>query len=185
VEPNHEGQQRSLFKNPSLLIATGYAIFVALPHHLGPMRIFPMMPQSPINSLSPTELDYEFVKYGVQQWPVRSWILFTVLVGATCFHAAEGTMSIVQRRFTKTNKSRTPKEPAPSNASAHLSVRPQESQIGARSRRRRRLISWSLAFVVSSLVLGGLKVAASEPVAAFSAQLSRYLVIYQNSPIYW
>lgn len=61
-----------------------------LPMHYLIHRVFPSDPHPPIDALSPSELDFEYVKYGLTTWPIRSWILYTGLVVGVAFHAVEG-----------------------------------------------------------------------------------------------
>jgi len=69
-------------------------MFFFLPVHFLTHRLFPMSDTFPINALGPSELDYEYVKYGLTQWPWKSWFLyFGLVVGVSC-HAVEGTRMI-------------------------------------------------------------------------------------------
>ncbi|KIJ32424.1 hypothetical protein M422DRAFT_265755 [Sphaerobolus stellatus SS14] len=43
-----------------------------LPVHVLTHRWYPMTEAPPISALSPSELDYEFVKVGLSKWPVRN-----------------------------------------------------------------------------------------------------------------
>jgi hypothetical protein len=53
-------------------------------------RFNPSSNDAHILTLSPSELDYEFVKVGLTHWPVRSWVLYTGLVLCGLIHAFEG-----------------------------------------------------------------------------------------------
>jgi len=75
----------------SALSSTGYlTLFLLLPVHYLTHRVYPATPAAPIHSFGPAELDYEFVKTGLQTWPLRSWLLYTGLVGCVALHAVEG-----------------------------------------------------------------------------------------------
>ncbi|KAJ7577496.1 hypothetical protein C8J56DRAFT_367666 [Mycena floridula] len=52
-----------------------------LPIHFFTHRFSPQTLEAPILALGPSELDYEFVKFGLQQWPWRNWILYGALKG--------------------------------------------------------------------------------------------------------
>jgi len=75
----------------SVLSSTGYlTLFLFLPIHYLTHRVYPAIPAAPIHSFGPAELDYEFVKTGLQTWPLRSWLLYIGLVGCVALHAVEG-----------------------------------------------------------------------------------------------
>jgi succinate dehydrogenase/fumarate reductase cytochrome b subunit len=81
----------------SLLSSTGYlTLFLFLPVHYVTHRIYPAISDAPIHSFGPAELDYEFVKTGLQTWPLRSWFLYTGLVGCVALHSVEG-ISIITK----------------------------------------------------------------------------------------
>lgn len=75
----------------TVLSSTGYlTLFLFLPVHYFTHRIYPTISDPPIHSFGPAELDYEFVKTGLQTWPLRSWILYIGLVGCVALHSVEG-----------------------------------------------------------------------------------------------
>jgi succinate dehydrogenase/fumarate reductase cytochrome b subunit len=75
----------------SALSVTGYATaFFFLPIHILTHRLAPADPAPPIASLSPSELDYEYVKAALSGWPVRSKVLYAALVVGVAWHAADG-----------------------------------------------------------------------------------------------
>jgi hypothetical protein len=90
-------QTPSLLNRPftSLLSLTAYstALFF-LPIHFLLHREYPALPVEPIYSVGPASLDYEFVKYGLQTWPWRSWFLYTGLVGSVVLHLADGSARV-------------------------------------------------------------------------------------------
>jgi len=82
----------------SVLTATAYPLLLLAPLHALTHRIYPSLPIPPISSLGPSELDYEFVKVGLETWPWRSWILYSGLVGCVTLHSVEG-MRVVWRSW--------------------------------------------------------------------------------------
>lgn len=71
----------------SFLSITGYGTLAFLPIHFVSHRLMP-------TESNLTDLDYEFVKLGLQTWPWRTWFLYTGLIGCVVLHAAEG-MNII------------------------------------------------------------------------------------------
>lgn len=53
-------------------------------------RVYPMDPSPPILAVGPAELDYEYVKFGLQTWPLTNWALYAGLTLCVAWHAAEG-----------------------------------------------------------------------------------------------
>jgi len=91
----------------SALSFTGYlTLFLLLPVHYLTHRVYPAIPAAPIHSFGPAELDYEFVKTGLQTWPLRSWLLYIGLVGCVALHAVEGVSIIT---VTQNGKALVPK----------------------------------------------------------------------------
>jgi len=75
----------------SVLSTTGYlTLLLFLPIHYLTHRAYPAIPDAPIHSFGPAELDYEFVKTGMQTWPFRSWFFYIGLVGCVALHSVEG-----------------------------------------------------------------------------------------------
>ena len=86
----------------SVLASTGYlALFLFLPVHYLTHRVYPTISNAPIHSFGPAELDYEFVKTGLQAWPLRSWLLYVGLVGCVALHSVEGISIITATQFGK------------------------------------------------------------------------------------
>ncbi|KAF8162823.1 hypothetical protein B0H34DRAFT_671967 [Crassisporium funariophilum] len=85
----------------NLLSMAGYATaLLFLPIHYYTHRIAPANEPSPIFAVGPSELDYEFVKTGLQTWPLRSWFLYTGLVVSVTVHLADG-MTIIWNSWFK------------------------------------------------------------------------------------
>jgi len=62
-------------------------------------RLLPSVSAPPISSLSPSEMNFEFVKAGLSVWPVFTWMGYASLVSVVLLHGAEGA-SVVLRYFT-------------------------------------------------------------------------------------
>ncbi|CAE6432804.1 unnamed protein product [Rhizoctonia solani] len=86
-------------RTSDILMWTGYPLFLALTPHIATHRLIPSSPTPPISSISPSELDYTFVHFGLKNWPVRSWVMYALLVGAGITHAIYG-MPVVWRQTT-------------------------------------------------------------------------------------
>ncbi|KAG9095117.1 hypothetical protein FS749_011048 [Ceratobasidium sp. UAMH 11750] len=69
---------------------TGYPLLLLLSPHITTHRVHPSTPSPPISSISPSEFDFSFVNFGLKNWPVRSWIMYSVLVGAGVMHVTYG-----------------------------------------------------------------------------------------------
>ena len=86
----------------SVLSSTGYlTLSLFLPIHYFTHRVHPAIAEAPIHSFGPAELDYEFVKTGLQTWPLRSWFLYIGLVGCVALHSVEGISIITGVQFGK------------------------------------------------------------------------------------
>ena len=86
----------------SVLSSTGYlTLFLFLPVHYLTHRVYPTISAAPINSFGPAELDYEFVKTGLQTWPLRSWLLYAGLIGCVALHSVEGVSIITAAQYGK------------------------------------------------------------------------------------
>jgi len=75
----------------SALSATGYACMLfLLPVHVATHRLGPADATQPVWSAAPPELDYEFVKIALHDWPIRSTALYVAIVLGVVLHAADG-----------------------------------------------------------------------------------------------
>jgi hypothetical protein len=93
--PTPEGKLASLPPRPlrSLLAWSGYAsVVLTLGIHYPLHRLAPQ--SAAAEAFGPAQLDMEFVKTGLQQWPIRSWLLYSGLVAATLLHTADGLFVI-------------------------------------------------------------------------------------------
>ncbi|KAG8844545.1 hypothetical protein FRB96_003015 [Tulasnella sp. 330] len=95
-------------KHPSILALSAYPLLALLPIHVLTHRINPSIRAAPILSLSPSELDYEYIKYGLQTWPLRSTLLYAGLVVCGITHGMEGSM-LLSRVWMKSSAWRVEK----------------------------------------------------------------------------
>ncbi|RXK40369.1 hypothetical protein M231_02352 [Tremella mesenterica] len=69
-------------------IITGYLLIPFLFSHIMTHRIIPQIPYTPISSLSPSELDLEFVGWNLNFW--KGWFGYLGLVGLGLWHGSFG-----------------------------------------------------------------------------------------------
>ncbi|KAG8746679.1 hypothetical protein FRC10_003983 [Ceratobasidium sp. 414] len=79
-----------IISSANALQLTGYPLLFLLSPHIATHRILPSTPAPPISSISPSELDFSFVNFGLKNWPVRSWVMYSILVGAGIMHVTYG-----------------------------------------------------------------------------------------------
>jgi hypothetical protein len=93
-----------------LLSLTGHALVPLVVIHFVTHRLYPADPSPPIFAVGPAQLDYEYVKTALHQWPIRSWALYAGLVGAISLHWVEGiniiTRTWMQKPLIKKNMKR-------------------------------------------------------------------------------
>lgn len=137
----------------SILSVTGYsaAVFVAL--HFFTHRVAPSNPAPPIYAVGPSELDYEYVKFALQEWPWRSFIGYVGLTTAVAWHAVEG-MSIIWNTW----------------------IRPRFGQL--RQSPKSRAIG---AFVGILPVVTGLCFMWQEPLMVFASHAARFKAAFAKS----
>ena len=76
-------------------IVTGWMMpFLLLPH-IASHRLRPSSSKPPISGLSPSELGMEFVGWGINRWPVWSYLSYGALVGVMSWHAGVGMMKVM------------------------------------------------------------------------------------------
>ncbi|KAN0066166.1 hypothetical protein ACQY0O_000260 [Thecaphora frezii] len=90
---------------PSLHAASGYLLLPLVGHHVLLNRLLPSLSRPAIHALSPSELDYSYVSFGLASFPYASTALYTALVVAIVAHATTGTAKIVARRRTRAPRS--------------------------------------------------------------------------------
>ncbi|KAF8227360.1 hypothetical protein L208DRAFT_1424800 [Tricholoma matsutake] len=151
----------------SLLSWTGYATaLVFLPIHFITHRLNPTSSDSPISSVGPAELDYAFVKLGLQTFPVRSWLLYTGLVFSVALHVADGATIILNTWFRNTATGTW------DNGESSEVKRP----------RYRELVTVIGGSMIS--VLTGLYVISKEPPMIFSSMAKRLEAVFTKSFVY-
>lgn len=142
----------------SLLSITGYATaLLFFPIHFLTHRVYPTTPSLPILAVGPAELDFEFVKLGLQTWPWRSWLLYAGLVGCVVLHAADG-MGVLWNTWV-TGRGRLTK-----------------------ASRRQQTGTAFVAFVLP--VLSGLLLMSREPLMVFSSTARRFEAVFTKSFVY-
>jgi hypothetical protein len=151
----------------SLLSWTGYATaLVFLPIHFITHRLNPTSADKPIYEVGPAELDYEFVKLGLQKWPVRSWLLYTGLVFSIALHVADGVPVIWNTWFM--------------NPAAVIWDRDERSDV--RKPRYRKIVTVIGGSMIS--VLAGLYVISKEPPMIFWSMTKRFEAVFTKSFVY-
>ena len=136
----------------SALSVTGYAsALLFLPIHVMVHRLAPPSNTPP---LSPSELDYEYVKTALHGWPVRSIVLYAALALGVALHAADG-IAVIRSTWV-----------------------PKVAKLPGRRARR------ALAGAAVLPVLTGLVVIAREPLYAFSFTVARYRTALVHSFVY-
>lgn len=142
----------------SLLRISAYVVALALPIHFVTNRLDPTIPELPIAALGPSELDYEFVKFGLQKWPWRSALLYSGLVIGTLIHSAEGAAILWEKYVSK--------------------------RIGERWEATRMSKRRIQAAVIALLTLSGALVVWKEDLTPLSSLLSRFDATYTTSFFY-
>ena len=144
-----------------ILTWTGYTLgFFFLPIHYITHRIYPTVKDYPIDAIGPAELDYEFVKYGLQRWPARSWALYAGLVGCVALHGVAGLKVIWQ----------TWAGPA--------------GNTGATKRKAGSVNKVAAASGIVAPVLLGIFALSREPPMIFPSTVARFDTVFQRSWIY-
>ena len=91
---------------PNLLSMTAFPILIFLPLHYATHRLYPSISEPPILSLGPRELDYEYVKHGLDKWPIHNVIIYVGLTCAVVAHGVEGTALMLRVWVTSSGKRR-------------------------------------------------------------------------------
>ncbi|KAJ7183230.1 hypothetical protein C8R46DRAFT_984390 [Mycena filopes] len=142
----------------SLLSLTGYANIIFFLPHFMTHRAHPMNPAPPIHALGPSEIDFEFVKYGLATWPRRSWFLYSALVFGVVFHAVDGNRLLFNTYVTGS-----------------------VGRIKAAARKRLLAIG---AVLVALPVLSGVFIMSREPLMIFASTAKRFHASFAQSPFY-
>lgn len=115
VSTSAETKRRSpLLSTLSIHTITGLILIPAVSIHSYLNRIAPASSKSPINELSPSELDYTYVTYGFLTkstvWRYITWALYLGLLGAGAVHVVGGTDKIARRLKAKKAMSKSKKQ---------------------------------------------------------------------------
>lgn len=94
IHPLASIAKRLILPNAARRLSSILSTEIHCPIHFLNHRYNPTDPSLPISSLGPAELDYEYVKLALQEYPGRSWFGYAALTACVAWHAAEG-MSIV------------------------------------------------------------------------------------------
>ncbi|KAI0823905.1 hypothetical protein BC628DRAFT_1324068 [Trametes gibbosa] len=142
----------------STLSVTGYTTALLLAAHFFIHRVAPSDPAPPIYAISPSELDYEYVKFGLQEWPWRSWLGYVGLTAAVAWHASEG-MVIIWNTW----------------------LRPQFGSLPGTKNSR------TVAALLSGVlpVATGMFFMWREPLMVFTSHAERFRAAFSRFPLYW
>ena len=141
-----------------ILTWTGYTLGVLfLPIHYITHRVYPTVKDYPIDAIGPAELDYEFVKYGLQRWPAISWALYAGLVGCVVLHGVAGLEIIWQTWVGNT---------------------------GGTKRKAGSVNKVAAASGIVAPVVLGIFALSREPLMTFPSTVARFEAVFQRSWIY-
>lgn len=166
----------------SLLSLSAYgALFVFVPVHVATHRWTPWAASSSrippsgteIDPVSSSELDFEFVKTSLHKWPLRSWMLYTGLVGCVLVHAFEGS-SLILPGLRRRSQSL--------NITSNGNVVSSAKQVGWSGFTGKRTVQE--ACVMALPVLTGLLVLSREPLSALASMVGRYEHTFMSSWVY-
>ena len=76
-------------------LVTGWLLPFFLLPHIASHRLIPSSPTLPISALSPSELSFEYVGWGINRYPLLSIVGYGGLVIIGCWHAGVGLMKVV------------------------------------------------------------------------------------------
>ncbi|KAL1947231.1 hypothetical protein VTO73DRAFT_14192 [Trametes versicolor] len=142
----------------SILSVTGYTTAVIVALHFYTHRVAPTDPAPPIYAVGPSELDYEYVKFGLQNWPWRSWLGYLGFTATVAWHASEG-MAITWNTWLR----------------PYLGAPP--------GTKRSRTIGAFLGGVLP--VATGMFFMWREPLMVFASHADRFRAAFSMSPFYW
>ncbi|KAI8999124.1 hypothetical protein BD414DRAFT_145731 [Trametes punicea] len=163
VHPLSAALKRVLSPKParrlsSILSITGYTAAISVALHYFTHRIAPTDPSPPIYAVGPSELDYEYVKFALQEWPWRSWLAYVGLTACIAWHAVEG-MAVIWKTWLR----------------PHLGGMP--------GTRKSRTI-WALTAGVLPVVTGMFSMW-KEPLMVFASHADRFRAAFSRNPLYW
>ncbi|KAF5318003.1 hypothetical protein D9619_012273 [Psilocybe cf. subviscida] len=170
-KPSRFSLPRSL---TSALSLTSQLLLLLLPIHYLTHRAHPTLDLVSIDAVGPSELDYEFVKTGLRTWPVRSWMIYSGLVGAGAVHVIEG-MRVIYNTWVAPRR----REQAAGKEGEKNAVRSTH----AISRLPKLRIMFALLGIATP-VLAGLYVISSEPAYTFASLVERYSAAFEQSFVF-
>ncbi|KAF7375240.1 hypothetical protein MSAN_00410600 [Mycena sanguinolenta] len=135
----------------------GIRQYYLLPHFMT-HRTHPMNPAPPIFAVGPPEFDFEFVKYGLSNWPWRSWLLYGCLVASVVLHAVDGERLVFNTYFGETIE-----------------------RIKAAA--RKNLLAIGLGLVAVPVLTGAL-VMSREPLMVLPSATERFHASFTHSPLF-
>jgi succinate dehydrogenase/fumarate reductase cytochrome b subunit len=142
-------------KSTRLVTLSAYPALAFFAIHIETYRLRPSLPAPPISALSPSELDYEFVKYGLQTYPLWASVTFGGLVFAMLYHASEGAVIVLRAWTAKTKWG--------------------SGFVSFSTMRRRRAVA-----VAGLSIFTGLLVLWIEPLEAGTRMVTRYSAVYNQ-----
>jgi len=74
-------------------------MILSVPIHFFLHRRVPTIDVDPIHAFGPSQLDFEYVKYGLHNWPWRNWLLYSSIVIPITLHTVDGTAIISKSLF--------------------------------------------------------------------------------------
>ncbi|EPQ32332.1 uncharacterized protein PFL1_00528 [Pseudozyma flocculosa PF-1] len=108
AKPTRSSSSSSSSYLPSLHTASGIVLVPIVGHHILLNRLIPSRSTPPISALSPSELDYSYVSYGLRSAPLVTAALYLSLVVAAALHVTTGTTRLIARsRSQKAGTRRT------------------------------------------------------------------------------
>lgn len=157
---------------------SGYTLpWFLLPHILS-HRLIPSSSVSPIHNLSPSELGFEFVGWGVNKWPLWSALGYGGLVWFGMIHASLGMMKIVSWLKGRSRPSISVAAVSTSSADGDLEL-PARPKI---SKRRKVLLPGIMVSFLALITIGLARVA-RETSGVSKVMANRYEAVYANMPL--
>ncbi|WVQ77339.1 hypothetical protein IAR50_007023 [Cryptococcus sp. DSM 104548] len=158
-----------------------YPLLLLLIPHILTHRLIPSSTAPPIRELSPSELGWEFVGYGLGDW--ITWAGYLGLVGAGVWHAAVGSMKVATWLRTLRRRPSTPAKSA-----GHSSTSPSVKNEQPEKRlvpRRRKLGLRGVILCFLGIVAFGLWRVKSETGMVSPVMKRRYDAVFGRSPWAW
>ncbi|KAK7449717.1 hypothetical protein VKT23_013190 [Stygiomarasmius scandens] len=183
--PNGNTSYSKLFTFTPLTLSA-YPLLFLLPIHFVTHRILPMTPGPPIHSLGPAELDFNFVAHGLKTWPIRSWLMYSALVGCVAVHAVEGS-KVLMRKWSGEKRSEREIESSllgPESEEPPLTYTETKTPPRSAGKRQTRIPTYLVASLITLPVLSGLYFIFAEPTWVFPDTVKRFNAVYLSSWFY-